>query len=212
MPYIVPWSAQWQHMLPPEPASNAAAHSELPELPSTESQFPPPELTHSASLAADMQAVDASGGVGSPCGGQYHCDYNTCGQIFRKRQQLTRHLNQVHSNPVQMCPFEPCPYTWKRPDKIKAHINNARGSEFCPKVLEQIHKLKGKRMIEFLGAHAFDICESCDTYIHTSTSGTVWRRIRDMLPKVCVFSRTSNSLINSTHKRLVLVWRRENMR
>ena len=148
-------------MLLPEPGSNAAAHSELPELPSTESLFPPPEPIHSTDLAADVQAIDASRGVDSPGGGQYHCDYNTCGQIFRRRQELTRHLNQVHS-PGRKCPFQPCLYTWKRPYKIKAHIINVHGSEFCPKVLEQIHKLKEKRVIEFLDAYTFVMC---DTYI-----------------------------------------------
>ena len=160
MPYTIPWFAPWQHMLPPEPSSNAAAHSEFPEFPSTESLFPPPEPIHSTDLAADVQAIDASRGVDSPGGAQHRCVYDNCGQIFKRRQELTRHLNQVH-NPVQMCPFEPCLYTWKRPDKIKAHIINVHGSEFCPKVLEQIHKLKGKRVIEFLGACAFAIC---DTY------------------------------------------------
>ena len=159
MPYIVPWFVQWQHMLPPEPGSNAAAHSELPELPSTESLFPPPELIRSTDLTADVQAIDGSRGVDSPGGAQHRCDHNNCGQIFKRRQELTRHLNQVH-NPGQKCPLKSCLYTWKRPDKIKAHIINVHGSEFCPKVLEQIHKLRGKGVIEFLDAYAFDICDT----------------------------------------------------
>lgn len=148
-------------MLPPELGSNAAALSETPEHPSIESHFPPPEPTHSADLAADVQAIDASGVADWPGDAQHRCDYDSCGQIFKRRQELTRHLDQVH-NPVQECPFNPCRYTWKRPDKIKAHIINVHGSNFCPEVLEGIHELRGKKVTKFIDALNFGMR---DTYL-----------------------------------------------
>jgi hypothetical protein len=65
-----------------------------------------------------------------------------------------------------MCPFKPCPYDWKRLDKIKAHIMKDHANKFCPNLLKQIRKLRGKKMIEFLDqvldAYDFDMS---DTYL-----------------------------------------------
>jgi hypothetical protein len=56
-----------------------------------------------------------------------------------------------------MCPFKPCTYNWIRLDKIKAHIINDHADKFCPNLLEQIRKLRGKKMIEFLEAYDLDM-------------------------------------------------------
>jgi hypothetical protein len=154
-------------MFPPEPGqeeSNAPAHYEIPLPPSSGPQFPPPEPTHSDILTANVQPTDASGGVDLPGGAQPRCKC-VCGKTFGRRQELKRHLDQV-DKPRQMCPFKPCTYNWIRLDKIKAHIINDHANKFCPDLLEQICKLRGKKMIEFLDQvlDAYDF-DTPDTYV-----------------------------------------------
>jgi hypothetical protein len=155
-------------MFPPEPGqdeSNAPSHSEIPLPLSNGSQFPPPEPAHFEVFAADVLAIDASGGVDSPGGAQprWEC---FCGQTFGRGQELRRHLVQV-DQPRQTCPFKLCTYNWKRLDKIKAHIMNVHASKFCPKLLEEIRNLRGKKMDKFLEQlevlDAYDL-DMLDTY------------------------------------------------
>jgi hypothetical protein len=156
-------------MFPPEPGQdelNAPAHSEIlpPSSGFSGPQFPPPEPAHFEVLAAGVQPTDASGGVDLPGGAQPRCEC-VCGKTFGRRQELRRHLDQVHK-PQQMCPFKPCTYNWIRHAKIKAHIINDHADKFCPDLLEQIRKLRGKKMVEFLDqvldAYDFDMP---DTYV-----------------------------------------------
>ena len=126
---------------------NTAAH--------TGSQIPPPEPAYSEDLTADVHAIDASWGVDLPGGAQprWKC---VCGQTFGRRQELGRHLA-----PWKMCLLKPCTYTWKRTEKIKAHIINDHASEFCQKVLEKIGKLRGNALIKLLDAYEFEVPDAC---------------------------------------------------
>ena len=157
VPYFIQIAPRQYYTLPPEygrDESNATAHSEILVIPSTAPQSLPLEPAHSADLA--IHAVDASGGVDSPSPSETRFRCGHCPKTFGRQQELTRHLEQV-DKPRQICPFKPCTYNWIRPDKIKAHIINVHGSECCSKVLEEIRKLRGKKVIDFLDAYDFEM-------------------------------------------------------
>ncbi|KAH9019162.1 hypothetical protein EDB85DRAFT_581928 [Lactarius pseudohatsudake] len=112
------------------------------------SQFPPPEAAQSADLATDIQTVEAPGdGDDGPLP---LCE--TCNLTFGRPQEFKRHMDQTHQPPRQ-CPFNPCAYKWKRPDKIKAHITDKHRKELCPEVFQTVSALRGKRIVEFIDAY-----------------------------------------------------------
>jgi hypothetical protein len=133
-------------------------------------QLPPPEYAQPAGLATDVQvievAADASGN--SPGGALRFC--RPCGKSFIRNQELRRHWKQVHM-PKRECPFEFCRHEWTeaRPAKIKDHITEAHGSELLavvgsellPVVLQKIRDLRGKAVLEFVDAWAFDPYRRC---------------------------------------------------
>ncbi|KAH8990007.1 hypothetical protein EDB86DRAFT_2940341 [Lactarius hatsudake] len=114
------------------------------------SQFPPPEAAQSADLATDVQVLVVGAPGGSNGGASPLCE--TCNIIFGRPQEFKRHMDQTHQPPRQ-CPFNPCAYKWKRPDKIKAHITNKHRKELCPEVFQILSALRGKRIIEFLDGY-----------------------------------------------------------
>ncbi|KAH8992177.1 hypothetical protein EDB92DRAFT_588750 [Lactarius akahatsu] len=111
-------------------------------------QFPPPEAAQSADLVTEVQAVEAPGGGDD--GALPLCE--TCNLRFGRPQELKRHMDQTHQ-PSRQCPFNPCAYKWKRPNKIKAHIINEHRNELCPEVFQTVSALRGKRVVEFVDAY-----------------------------------------------------------
>ncbi|KAH8990005.1 hypothetical protein EDB86DRAFT_1823012 [Lactarius hatsudake] len=113
-------------------------------------QSPPAEVVKSADPALDVQAVETPGG--GEGGALPFCE--TCALEFGRPQEFKRHMEQVHQ-PQRQCPFNPCAYGWKRPDKIKAHIIDKHRSELCPEVFKNVSALRGKRIVEFIDAYEF---------------------------------------------------------
>ncbi|KAH8984979.1 hypothetical protein EDB86DRAFT_2397353 [Lactarius hatsudake] len=133
--YFYPW-LPFPYMLPQgpgQPHDGADAFQPLGSLvhPGDASQYLPPEAVQSADPALDVQAVETPGG--GEGGALPFCE--TCNLGFGRRQEFKRHMEQGHQ-PRRQCPFNPCAYKWKRPDKIKAHITNKHRSELCPKVFK----------------------------------------------------------------------------
>lgn len=88
-------------------------------------------------------------GQGSVSGGrQYGCDI--CKKTFKRRQELMRHVRDVHGSPRQ-CPL--CPYEWTRAYKVKAHLLKVHSDELCPVVALGIRVLQGHDVVEFIDAH-----------------------------------------------------------
>ncbi|KAH9003534.1 hypothetical protein EDB86DRAFT_2826658 [Lactarius hatsudake] len=88
-------------------------------------------------------------GQGSVSGGrQYSC--GLCKKRFKRRQDLMRHVRDVHGPPRQ-CPL--CSYEWTRAYKIKAHLLNAHSNELCPVVSLGIRVLRGHDVVEFIDTH-----------------------------------------------------------
>ncbi|KAH9069356.1 hypothetical protein EDB83DRAFT_2314393 [Lactarius deliciosus] len=112
------------------------------------SQFLPPEAAQSADLSTDVQAVETPGGGDD--GELPLCE--ACNRIFGRPQEFKRHMDQTHQPPRQ-CPFNPCAYKWKRPNKIKAHITDEHRNKLCPKVFQQLSALRGKCIVEFVDAY-----------------------------------------------------------
>jgi len=121
-------------------------------------QLPPPAATQPAGIATDVQVTEAVGGGSSP-GGASRPLCVACGQSFTRLQELKRHLSQAHM-PNRKCPFKFCTYEWKRPSKIKDHLNEVHSSELNPLVFQEIRKLRGKRVVEFVDAYEFDPYQS----------------------------------------------------
>ena len=151
--------------------------------PSDASQFSPPEPAQPADLAGDVQVSEAVGSANSPDGVLPRCEH--CDKTFGRPQELKRHSNQVHT-PGRRCPFKPCPYTWKRPDKIRAHITKVHGSKLCPSVIRGVRRLRGRDVLDFVDAYDLDIP---DEYVSLSVplepSGESGPYLR------CVFLRKS---------------------
>jgi len=108
---------------------------------------------HSEFLAVSVQVAEAPRDSNSRGSKLSQCEI--CGRCFKRPQERTRHLRQVHQ-PQRKCPFQPCAYNWKRPDKINAHITNVHGSKLCPLVTEGVRALRGKEVTEFVDAYDFE--------------------------------------------------------
>ncbi|KAI9432862.1 hypothetical protein H4582DRAFT_1038619 [Lactarius indigo] len=81
-------------------------------------------------------------------GRRYGCGH--CNTRFKRRQELMRHVRDVHGSPRQ-CPL--CPYEWTRAYKVKAHLLKVHSDELCPVVALGIRVLRGHDMIEFIDTH-----------------------------------------------------------
>ncbi|KAH9018717.1 hypothetical protein EDB85DRAFT_600617 [Lactarius pseudohatsudake] len=93
---------------------------------------------------AQKAELPGKGSVGS----QYGCDL--CKKAFKRRQELMRHVRDVHGPPRQ-CPL--CPYGWTRAYKIKAHLLKVHSDELCPVVALGLRVLRGHDVVEFIDAH-----------------------------------------------------------
>ncbi|KAH9054834.1 hypothetical protein EDB87DRAFT_1416552 [Lactarius vividus] len=88
-------------------------------------------------------------GQGSVSGGRrYGCGH--CPKRFKRRQDLMRHVRDVHGPPRQ-CPL--CSYEWTRAYKIKAHLLKVHSDELCPVVVLGIRVLRGYDVVEFIDTH-----------------------------------------------------------
>ncbi len=70
-----------------------------------------------------------------------------CRATFGRPQELARHTLAVHCPPRQ-CPF--CPYQWRRPYKIKAHIIDVHQDEFPQEVWSVILLLRHQDVVTFV--------------------------------------------------------------
>jgi hypothetical protein len=53
--------------------------------------------------------------------------------------------------PRRQCPF--CDFLWTRPDKIKSHLLKKHAEGFEPEILEEVEKLCGRDVVEFVNAY-----------------------------------------------------------
>lgn len=130
-------SQSWEFLIHP---------SDTPQLPSRKAVQP-------ADLATDVQVTEAARDGNSHGEASHFCW--TCDRGFKRRQELERHFSEVHM-PKSECPFQSCAYKWTRPAKIKYHITEVHGSELHPEVFQEIPELRGKDVVEFVEAYAFD--------------------------------------------------------
>ncbi|KAH9074303.1 hypothetical protein EDB83DRAFT_1953337 [Lactarius deliciosus] len=100
----------------------------------------------SPSETSQKTELPRQGGVSD--GRQYGC--GLCTKTFKRRQDLMRHVRDVHGPPRQ-CPL--CPYEWTRAYKIKAHLLKAHSDELCPVVALGIRVLRGHDVVEFIDTH-----------------------------------------------------------
>ena len=72
-----------------------------------------------------------------------------CVRVFMRPQELLRHIRDVHDHP-RKCPFKFCSYSWKRPDKLRAHLIRHHREALAPDIFQRINELRGKDLIMFV--------------------------------------------------------------
>jgi uncharacterized C2H2 Zn-finger protein len=99
------------------------------------------ELTHLTG-AEEVEPHRHSRATG---GEQYSC--KSCAKVFKRPQELARHIREVHDSPPK-CPF--CPHTCKRAYLMKRHLIKDHGEEFAEDILEGVLMLQGKDVFVFV--------------------------------------------------------------
>ncbi|KAH9013499.1 hypothetical protein EDB85DRAFT_956246 [Lactarius pseudohatsudake] len=131
---------------PGSPHEASASHPwETQTYPDAVSQFLSPERA----LFTGAQEAERPG-HGNESGGEKHV-CGRCGKAFKRSQEISRHVREVHEPPRQ-CPL--CPFQWKRPCKIQKHMISAHHKELAP-VIEGIRVLRGQDVVGFVEAFEF---------------------------------------------------------
>ncbi|KAH9172727.1 hypothetical protein EDB89DRAFT_856972 [Lactarius sanguifluus] len=137
-----------QQRLPGSPHEANTAQLWNPQAhPAMRPDFHPPRPRH-LHLQTPRRPSCSGRAVCLPGGRQYGCEL--CKKTFKRRQDLMRHVRDVHGPPRQ-CPL--CPYEWSRAYKIKAHLLKAHSDELCPVVALGIRVLRGHDVVEFIDTH-----------------------------------------------------------